>query len=636
MKSATQLLTTAAKLDDAIDIKDSFSKYEILLLSNKWATIHLLDNPIPTKRELENDLELLYKNIVENNGTVTYYDTENHSIENRPIYSLDLTYTEENILFYGWDVFPSYDYIEFLIINKYDDYRGEAYNLLTFDISFSEWCKGLEFVVSNRHLDNPEIIWMLNLPKWLEKPLDENINRNTNKNELLLLIDNLAHEFNLGNLNQDDVLNVIELIYPNKISDVINFIESIASLTVDYSLFSYLIPIIMDRSKKKVREVKFNLLNSRPYWCDDHIWKLFNDSKCYKGAEIVHQIATALVQKYQPSKYFYVCMARDAVPLYNLLFSMNYDSILGVFSRSQIGDDASVELLKNEIALASELTGKLPVLVDVQGRGTIYDYLREQGLNYEMIFGVSSNPDNCRYPLLIDDESIGNRAIKYIEKLPQSNGRAEGVYQVNRCQKTYLDTLIAWGSRDPNVMGEDMKDWEILQFRGLFMETMGISHVHAGMIGADCQQRMWGILKSRINVSIQLGIKCKDQHIDLIRATRFKSQHEVGHSGGMNDPETRLRDEISHFGNTGIRTIFGIVSDDRHNGKQYGSNFCLVNTKQLLPYITITNRDSLWESGESHFPVTKLNKLPDCMSVYREVQYNTLVTWDSVLEVIPC
>jgi len=85
MKSATQLLTTAARLDDILDIKDSFSKYEILLLSNKWATIHLLDNPIPTKRELENDLELLYKNIVENNGTVTYYDTENHSIENRPI-----------------------------------------------------------------------------------------------------------------------------------------------------------------------------------------------------------------------------------------------------------------------------------------------------------------------------------------------------------------------------------------------------------------------------------------------------------------------------------------------------------------------------------------------------------------------
>jgi len=106
IRTATQLLTTAAKLDDVIDIKDSFSKY---LLSNKY----LLDKLIPTKRELENNIELLYKNIVENNGTVTYYDTENHSIENRPIYSLDLTYTEENILFYGWDVFPSYDYIEF-------------------------------------------------------------------------------------------------------------------------------------------------------------------------------------------------------------------------------------------------------------------------------------------------------------------------------------------------------------------------------------------------------------------------------------------------------------------------------------------------------------------------------------------
>jgi hypothetical protein len=629
IRTATQLLTTAAKLDDVIDIKDSFSKY---LLSNKY----LLDKLIPTKRELENNIELLYKNIVENNGTVTYYDTENHSIENRPICWLDLTYTEENILFYGWDVFPSYDYIEFMVINKYDDYRGEAYNLLTFDISFSEWCKGLEFVVSNRHLDNPEIIWMLNVPKWLEKPLDENINRNTNKNELLLLIDNLAHEFNLGNLNQDDVLNVIELIYPNKLNDLIDFIESIVNVAIDYTLFSIMIPIIMDRSKKKVREVKYQKLNSRPYWCDDHIWKLFNDSNCYKGAEILHKIKDELVKQYDTAHYFYVCMARDAVPLYNLLFESGYDSMLGVFSRTQIGDTDSVSLLKNEISLASEMTGKKPVLMDVQGRGTIYDYLRQEGLDCEMIFGVSSNPENCRYPLLITDSDIGNRAIKYIEKLPQSNGRAEGVYQVNRCQKTYLDTLIAWGSRDPNVIGEDMKDWEILQFRGLFMETMGISHVHAGMIGADCQQRMWGILKSRINVSIQLGIKCKDQHIDLIRATRFKSQHEVGHSGGMNDPETRLRDEISHFGNTGIRTIFGIVSDDRHNGKQYGSNFCLVNTKQLLPYITITNRDSLWESGESHFPVTKLNKLPDCMSVYREVQYNTLVTWDSVLEVIPC
>jgi hypothetical protein len=629
IRTATQLLTTAAKLDDVIDIKDSFSKY---LLSNKY----LLDKLIPTKRELENNIELLYKNIVENNGTVTYYDTENHSIENRPICWLDLTYTEENILFYGWDVFPSYDYIEFLIINKYDDYRGEAYNLLTFDVSFSEWCKGVEFVSINRHLDNPEILWFLNVPKWLEKPLDENINRNTNKNELLLLIDNLAHEFNLGNLNQDDVLNVIELIYPNKLNDLIDFIESIVNVAIDYTLFSIMIPIIMDRSKKKVREVKYQKLNSRPYWCDDHIWKLFNDSNCYKGAEILHKIKDELVKQYDTAHYFYVCMARDAVPLYNLLFESGYDSMLGVFSRTQIGDTDSVSLLKNEISLASEMTGKKPVLMDVQGRGTIYDYLRQEGLDCEMIFGVSSNPENCRYPLLITDSDIGNRAIKYIEKLPQSNGRAEGVYQVNRCQKTYLDTLIAWGSRDPNVIGEDMKDWEILQFRGLFMETMGISHVHAGMIGADCQQRMWGILKSRINVSIQLGIKCKDQHIDLIRATRFKSQHEVGHSGGMNDPETRLRDEISHFGNTGIRTIFGIVSDDRHNGKQYGSNFCLVNTKQLLPYITITNRDSLWESGESHFPVTKLNKLPDCMSVYREVQYNTLVTWDSVLEVIPC
>jgi hypothetical protein len=629
IRTATQLLTTAAKLDDVIDIKDSFS---ILLLSNK-----LLDNPIPTKRELENDLELLYKNIVENNGTVTYYDTENHSIENRHIYTLDLSYAQQDILFYGWDVFPSYDYIEFMVVNKYEDYRGEAYNLLTFDISFSEWCNGLKFVSDNRHLDNPEIIWMLNVPKWLEKPLDENINFfYTNKNELLLLIDNLAHEFNLGNLNQDDVLNVIELIYPNKLNDLIDFIESIATLTIDYTLFSIMIPIIMDRSKKKVREVKYNKLNSRPYWCDDHIWKLFNDSKFYKGAEILHQIKDELVKQYHPTHYFYVCMARDAVPLYNLLFESGYDSMLGVFSRTQIGDNDSIELLKNEIALASELTGKLPVLVDVQGRGTIYDYLREQGLNYEMIFGVSSNPDNCRYPLLIADENIGNRAIKYIEKLPQSNGRAEGVYQVNRCQKTYLDTLIAWGSRDPNVMGEDMKDWEILQFRGLFMETMGISHVHAGMIGNDNQQRMWGILKGNINVSFQLGIKCKDQHIDLIRATRFKSQHEVGHSGGMNDPETRLRDEISHFGNTGIRMICGIASDDRHNGKQYGSNFCLVNTQQLLPYITITDRDSLWESGESHYPVTKLNELPDCHSYYREVQYNTLVTWDSVVEVIPC
>jgi hypothetical protein len=632
MKSATQLLTTAAKLDDAIDIKDSFSKYEILLLSNKWATIHLLDKLIPTKRELENDLELLYKNIVENNGTVTYYDTENHSIENRPICWLDLTYTEENILFYGWDVFPSYDYIEFMVINKYDDYRGEAYNLLTFDISFSEWCKGLEFVSDNRHLDNPEIIWMLNVPKWLEKPLDENINRNTNKNELLLLIDNLAHEFNLGNLNQDDVLNVIELIYPNKLSDLINLIESIVNVAIDYTLFSIMIPIIMDRSKKKVGEVKYNKLNSRPYWCDDHIWKLFNDSKCYKGAEILHQIAAQLVKQYQPSKYFYVCMARDAVPLYNLLFESGYDSMLGVFSRTQIGDSDSVELLKNEIALASELTGKKPVLVDVQGRGTIYDYLKQEGLDCEMIFGVSSNPESCRYPLLIADSDIGNRAIKYIEKLPQNNGRAEGVYQRSRCGGRFSDTLIAWGTRDPNAMGEELEDWEILQFRGLFMETMGISHVHAGMIGNDNQQRMWGVRKEVVGFGI--GIIVASRYLDAIRSTRFKTQHETGHSGGYYDTSIRLKDEKYQFGAIGIRTIFGIVEEDKYKGLYYGDTFCKISVT-LAPYITLTPEDSL-DSDNDHYPLSITKKLPYAKGDYRELQINTLVTWDSVVEVIPC
>ena len=135
---------------------------------------------------------------------------------------------------------------------------------------------------------------------------------------------------------------------------------------------------------------------------------------------------------------------------------------------------------------------------------------------------------------------------------------------------------------------------------------------------------------------MELGIKCKDQHIDLIRETRFKSQHEVGHSGGINNPEARLRDEINQFGNTGIRMICGIVKDDRHIGTQYGSNFCSINTRELLPYITVTTRDSLWESSDQHYPATKLNELPECESYYREVQYNTLLTWDNVLEVISC
>jgi hypothetical protein len=632
IRTATELLATAAKLDDVIDIRDSFSSYRRLVNRDGGLYCHNVELPLFTKRQLENDIELLFTVINNNNS---YWCVENKEEHRIYIGDLKIDFHIRDCLEHYKDLL-CFNYI-FFIAPYSRHIQSQAYDLYrNFDLSFSEWCEGVEFISDNQYLDNPSVIWMLNVPKWLHKALDKQINEYTNLDDLFHLVTKLNYEFNLDNINKDDVLNVIELIYRNKISDLIDFIESISSLTIDYTLFSYLIPVIMDKSKKKVREVKYRKLNSRPYWCDEHIWTLFNDSKCYKGAEIVHQIAAELVQKYHPSKYFYVCMARDAVPLYNLLFSMNYDSMLGVFSRSQIGDDDSVELLKNEIAIASEMTGKLPLIVDVQGRGTIYDYLREQGLDCEMVFGVSSNPDNCRYPLLIDSSSIGNRAIKYIEKLPQSNGRAEGVYQVNRCEETYMDTLIAWGTRDPNAIGEELEDWEILQFRGLFMETMGVSHVHVGMIGNDHQQRMWGILQSRINVQLELGIKCKDQHIDLIRETRFKSQHEVGHSGGINNPEIRKRDEIKQFGNTGIRMICGIAKDDRDNGIQYGSNFCLINTNELLPYITVTTKDSLWKNPDQHYPATKLNELPELDDTYREVQYNTLLTWDNVLEVISC
>jgi hypothetical protein len=633
IRTATEILVKSSKLDDTLDIRDSFSKYERLIFDDGWATIHLLDNPIPTKRELESNLKLLYNNIIENNGSISYYDTD-HSIKyNKSIYSLDLSSDIQNILSYGWSEFPSYDYIEFLINNNLESIRYDVQHLhQNYDLSFSQWCEGVEFISMNQHLDNPGIIFMLNIPKWLHKPLDKNINAYFPLSDFYYLVNELAIQFNIGYLNKEDILNIIELISSNKISALNKFVESITSLTIDYSLFSYLLPVIMDRSKKRVREVKYHKLNNRPYWCDEHIWTLFNDSKCYKGAEIVHQITSELVKQYSPSKYFYVCMARDAVPLYNLLFSMNYNSMLGVFSRSQIGDDDSVELLKNEIALAAELTGKLPLLVDIQGRGTIYDYLREQGLDCEMVFGVSSNPDNCRYPLLIDSSSIGNRAIKYIEKLPQSNGRAEGVYQRSRCGGNFQDTLIAWGTRDPNAIGEELEDWEILQFRGLFMETMGVSHAHAGMIGNDNQQRMWGVRKNKVMFGI--GIKIRSTYLETIQTSRFKTQHEVLESSGMYNPEDRLRDEQRQFGITGIRTVFGIVEEDKYQGFQYGNNFCKLSN-ELTPYITLTPEDSLW-SKHDHYPLSMTSELPHKKDNYRELQINTLVTWDNVLEVIPC
>jgi hypothetical protein len=615
IRTATEILVKSSKLDDTLDIRDSFSKYERLIFDDGWATIHLLDKNIPTKRELESNLELLYNNIILNDGSISYYDTD-HSIKyNKSIYSLDLSSDIQNILSYGWSEFPSYDYIEFLINNNLESIRYDVQHLhQNYDLSFSQWCEGVEFISMNQqHLDNPGIIFILNVPEWLHKPLDKNILHYTNLDDFYYLVNELAIQFNIGYLNKEDILNIIELISSNKISALNQFIESIESLTIDYSLFSYLLPVIMDRSKKRVREVKYRKLNSPPYWCDDHVWKLFVESNVQRGAEIVHQIASELVKQYSPSTFFYVCMARDAVPLYNLLFSMNYDSMLGVFSRSQIGDDDSVELLKNEIAIAAELTGKLPLLVDIQGGGTIYDYLREQGLDCEMVFGVSSNPDNCRYPLLINDINSGYSAIKYVEKLPQPNGRGEGVYQRSRCGGNFQDTLIAWGTRDPNAIGEELEDWEILQFRGLFMETMGVSHAHAGMIGNDNQQRLWGVRKNKVMFGI--GIKIRSTYLETIQMSRFKTQHEVLDSSGMYNPEDRLRDEQSQFGITGIRTVFGIVEEDKYQGFQYGNNFCKLSN-ELTPYITLTPEDSLW-SKHDHYPLSMTSELPHKKGNYR-------------------
>ena len=94
-RTATELLTSAAKLDDVTDIRDSFSKYERLLGSSLLRT----ENVIPTKRELESNLELLYSQSIENNGAISYYDDTDHSIKyNKSIYSLDLSSDIQNIL----------------------------------------------------------------------------------------------------------------------------------------------------------------------------------------------------------------------------------------------------------------------------------------------------------------------------------------------------------------------------------------------------------------------------------------------------------------------------------------------------------------------------------------------------------
>jgi hypothetical protein len=605
-----------------------------------------VDRRLPTMKELENNPKLVWQLLDSDNEGVIDYINEERVVCFTTLFQIKF---ENDMYPCIIDDYPnlSWDKIEYLANNNYEWEMIKEIVNSDKDLSFSEFCQMAEFTKGwggcwVGKLDYPCQIWKLNLPKWLYRPVDKLLQNNRRKDKVEWLIDELASEYNLGSITKDDVINIVLLASEGLLDQFFDFIYDLVDLNINYSIFHTLLPFYMVHSRRKIEiiNVQYNKLTSRPYWCDENIWQIFNDSGVYKGAKILHQIKNELIKQYSPDNYFYVCMARDAVPLYNLLFESNLDSMLGVFSRPQIGDNDSVQLLKNEISIASEITGKKPVLLDVQGRGTIYDYLKQEGLDCEMIFGVSSNPDDCRYPLLITDITIGKKAIKYIEKLPQSNGRAEGVYQRSRCSDSFSDTLIVWGTRDPNAIGNEMKDWEILQFRGLFMETMGISHVHAGMIGNDNQQRMWGINKNykQLPTDIEVGINVWDDIVDLIKSTRFKTQHEVGTSCGSYEPDSRRTDEAEQFGNTGLRTTFGIISNDRSSGRQYGNSHCRINIEKVFPYLYVTDRDTL-HAEHNHYPATQLdsdNNFPRKEGRYRECQYNTLVTWDCVLEVIPC
>lgn len=375
----------------------------------------------------------------------------------------------------------------------------------------------------------------------------------------------------------------------------------------------------------------YNKVINQPSWCTDKAWQVYQDNKLHKGAKIILDIKDKLVKKYSPKEYFYVCMARDAVPLYVALFESGYDCLLGVFSRSQINDSVSINILKRDIHIAKEKTGKKPVLVDVQGRGTIYEHLQEEGINEEMIFGVSSNLEGCRYPVLIRDESLGKKAIKYVEKLPQSNGRAEGFYDIEHLNG--VENIVIWGTRDPNYKGAelDLSDHDILCVRGVFYQCMGISPVHAGMIGTHYAQRMWGIFKKHACFPHKVGINFDKENLSSIMSKGFLTQFETGSSNGCLNTSYRQDWEENIFGKTGIRPVYGnLVSTFNEN--LYGNMSAIIDVNKLYPYLSYSNRDSLgMDSTFLDYINNWENDVLKSYDNYIEIQYHTIMVWDDVV-----
>jgi hypothetical protein len=375
----------------------------------------------------------------------------------------------------------------------------------------------------------------------------------------------------------------------------------------------------------------------KPSWCSELAWKVYQDNKLWKGAKIILDIQTELIKKYSPTEYFYVCMARDAVPLYVSLFESGYECMLGIFSRAQIGDSYSIEVLRQEVESCIEATHKKPVLLDVQGRGTIYDHLKEEGLDWDMVFGVSSNLDSCRYPVLIEDENMGKKAIRYVEKLPQSNGRAEGFYQ-----KDFLygsDNLVNWGTRDPNFKGAELglSDHDILCVRGVFYQCMGISPIHAGMIGMNFIQRVYGITKFSISNLLPtqtMGIAFNGDIHDSIKERGFLTQFETGTSGGGLSTACRRDWEEEVFCRTGIRPVYGAIQETFFiEDNNYGDTVAILDIEKLYPYTSFSNQDSLGVSTERlDFLASFKEEVLENYISYVELQFHTLMVYEEVVK----
>lgn len=361
------------------------------------------------------------------------------------------------------------------------------------------------------------------------------------------------------------------------------------------------------KSNKTINPI-IERLKDQPSWVNDEAWKLYNEYKPWKAANILTKVVKDVI-KYANGRTI-ICLARDFFWLYAMLVELEYPCYLGICSRLNIGNEQTLDVFMEEVP---DLENAL--FVDSQGRGSIYDWMLDAFNNK----GCKLSKDNFaflysegEYHGICQDSLTRKEVVKKIE-----HGL---IHHVGRSHDWLYHEGLGW---QPIWEERELNSYEvtdILQVRALTCMHMGVPLSWNSCIGHTNAERTLGL-----NLSAEFPgvyVRCTEDAWDRIQVEGYKTLRHTGYSMGKDQIGRRTSYEDKAF-NSIVYPSYGYRGDVTE-WSNYGSTILKVR-EDYLRFATTTKVDSLvWDcTGADIQPLSKTTGLQDWKN--GEVQFHVFL-----------